>query len=133
VKPQRNSSTVLCVNFSRRHLIAAAGSAVLLAACGEDSKSGSATTLGNATPSDGTGAPDGGWAIVQRFPGHPLFVPGEESRLVVSLADKTRMLDNGPATLSGWIEDFNGTRITDITGIRRSKGIPTPYWEVRAP
>lgn len=132
MKPACNRSTVLCVIFSRRHLIAAAGSAVILAACGEDSKSGSATTLGTDVHTDGTGAPEGGWAIVQRFPGHPLFVPGEESRFAISLADDTRMLDNGPETLTGWIEDFNGTRITDIIGIRRSAGIPTPYWEVRA-
>ncbi|MGB8859654.1 MAG: hypothetical protein WCC60_10380 [Ilumatobacteraceae bacterium] len=119
------------MNFSRRQLLAAAGSAALLAACGEDSKSGASTTLGNAAPTDGTGAPAGGWAIVQRFPNHPLFTPGEV-RLPISLADQTRMLDNGPAKLTGWIEDFNGTRITDITGIRRGEGLPTPYWEVRA-
>jgi len=44
------------------------------------------------------------------------------------------MLDNGPATLAGWVEtdDDARTRITDVTGIRRREGISTPYWEMRA-
>lgn len=69
--------------------------------------------------------------MVQRFPNHPLFTPGE-ARLPVSLADTSRMLDNGPAELKGWVEDFEGTRIADVVGIRRNDGIETPYWEVRA-
>jgi hypothetical protein len=131
MKAARNSSTVRHVNFSRRHLLAAAGSAALLAACGND-RTGSGVSAGaGTTPSDGTAPPSGGWTIVQRFPNHPVFTAGDV-RLPISLADQTRMLDNGPATITGWIEDFNGTRITDITGIRRRDGLPTPYWEVRA-
>lgn len=105
----------------------------MLAACGDDAKTSSSATQPDteATPSDGTGALKGGWAVVQRFPNHPLFTPGDV-RLPVSLADETRMLDNGPATITGWIENFNGVRVADVTGIRRRDGIPTPYWEVRA-
>lgn len=124
------------MNFSRRHFLAAAGGAVALAACGnsDDSTDTNApatdATTGGA-PSDGTSAPDGGWVIVQRFPNHPLFTPGE-ARLPVSLADEDRLLDNGPDELPGWIEDFEGTRVADIVGKKRVDGIATPYWEVRA-
>ena len=102
------------VDFSRRQVITAAGSAVLLAACGDNAET---------KP----------WILVQRFPSEPLLTPGDV-RLPISLADDTRMLDNGPATLTGWVEtdDDARLRITDVTGIRRHDGIPTPYWEVRA-
>ena len=135
------------VKISRRGLLVAASSAAALAACGNDSKnagtgSTDAPTTNDAngandtngahdTTTDGTGAPSGGWAVVQRFPNYPLFTPGE-ARLPVSLADATRLLDNGPAEMKGWVEDFEGTRVAEIVGIRRSDGIPTPYWEVRA-
>lgn len=135
MKPLCNSSTVLDVNFSRRHFLVAAGSVVVLAACGEESENSDPTDTSTggtiAPPTDGTGAPQGGWALVQRFPNHPLFIPGE-ARLPVSLGEQTRLLDNGPAALTGWIEDFSGTRVAEVTGIRRNDGIPTPYWEVRA-
>ena len=101
----------------------------MLAACGGDSESSSTDSIA-AGPTDGTAAPEGGWAVVQRFPNHPLFIPGDV-RLPVSLADADRMLDNGPATMTGWVEDFNGNRVADVTGIRRGDGLPTPYWEVR--
>ncbi|MDP2290858.1 MAG: twin-arginine translocation signal domain-containing protein [Actinomycetota bacterium] len=102
------------MNFSRRHFLAAAGGAVALAACGNSDDS-----------------TEGGWVIVQRFPNHPLFTPGE-TRLPISLADGERLLDNGPDELPGWIEDFTGTKVADIVGRKRKDGIPTPYWEVRA-
>ena len=121
------------MNITRRQVLAAAGSAALFAACGSDSNASdsSASTGTDAAASDPTTPPEGGWALVQRFPNHPLFTPGDV-RLPVSLADADRMLDNGPATITGWIEDFNGTRVTDVVGTRRSDGLPTPYWEVRA-
>ena len=121
------------VNFSRRQVITAAGSAVLLAACGDNAESKGSGTAAGSPSTDPIVAPGGGWILVQRFPSEPLMTPGEV-RLPVSLADDTRMLDNGPATLPGWIEtdDDARTRVTDITGIRRRDGISTPYWEVRA-
>ncbi len=121
------------VNFSRRQVITAAGSAVLLAACGDNAETKGSSTAGGTSPGDAVAAPEGGWILVQRFPTEPLMVPGDV-RLPVSLADDTRMLDNGPATLTGWVEtdDDARTRITNVTGIRRQEGIPTPYWEVRA-
>ena len=68
---------------------------------------------------------------MQRFPNMPLFTPGEV-RLPVSLAEQSKMLEDGPATISGWIQGFDGVRVADVTGIRRMDGIDTPYWEVRA-
>ncbi len=112
-------------NFTRRGLFAAAGGALILAACGEEDG-------GNASGGDGTGdTPTGPFAVVQRFPNHPLFTPGEV-RLPVSLADQAGNLSDGPEALTGWIEDLNGNRIVDITAPRRAVGIEVPYWEVRA-
>jgi hypothetical protein len=120
------------VEFSRRHLIVAAGSVAVLAACGDEANnSGNEPNSTAATTSDGTGPPEGGWALVQRFPNYPLFTPGEV-RLPVSLAQQTRLLDDGPAEIKAWLEDFEGTRVADVVAIRRNDGIPTPYWEVRA-
>ncbi len=93
-------------------MLAATGGALVLAACGDDSKS----------------PPFG---VVQRFPSEPLFTPGEV-RLPVSLVDQASNLSDGPATLTGWIEHFEGDRVTDITAPRRAVGIEIPYWEVRA-
>ena len=115
----------------------------MLAACGSDDSNDSSndsggtdptfsdTTTEGGDPSDPIEPPEGGWALVQRFPNHPLFTPGE-ARLPISLANEARMLDNGPETLTGWIEDFQGTTAAEFTAARRIDGIPTPYWEVRA-
>ena len=121
------------MDFSRRQVITAAGSVVVLAACGNDAETKGSTAVGGTSPGDPVDAPEGGWILVQRFPSEPLLTPGNV-RLPISLADDTRMLDDGPATLVGWVEtdDDDRTRITDVTGIRRIDGIPTPYWEVRA-
>jgi hypothetical protein len=137
---------VAYVIFSRRTLLAAAGSAAVLAACGENDADNGTVGTGNDTdngtdptfsdttggaPSDPIDPPEGGWALVQRFPNHPLFTPGE-ARLPISLANESRMLDNGPETLRGWIEDFQGNRAAEFTAPRHVDGLPTPYWEVRA-
>lgn len=107
--------------FTRRRLLVATGGALVLAACGDDSSRGSA---------NGIAVPEG-FFVVQRFPNHPLFTPGDV-RLPVSIANADSNLVDGSATLDGWIEDFNGDRVTDIVGVRRAVGIEIPYWEVRA-
>ena len=84
----------------------------MLAACSDDKKP---STFG----------------VVQRFPSEPLFTPGAV-RLPVSLIDQESNLSDGPATLTGWIEHFDGERVTDVTAPRRGVGIEIPYWEVRA-
>jgi hypothetical protein len=42
------------------------------------------------------------------------------------------MMSSGPATFTGWIEDFNHVKITDVVAKRRDQGVSVPYWEVRA-
>jgi len=130
---------LVAVTFSRRHFLAAAGSAAALAACGSDSpKSGGNTPASTGASGTDTPVPSGpidaplpdNFAVVQRFPA-PLFVPGEV-RLPVSIADNDKMVSGGPATINGWIEDFNKVKIGDVVGIRRADGIATPYWEFRA-
>jgi len=111
-------------------LLAATGGALVIAACGNDSKGAATDSSVTGNPSEGIPAPDG-FFVVQRFPNHPLFTPGEV-RLPVSIADADSNLVDGPATLTGWIEDFAGERVADITAIRRAVGIETTYWEVRA-
>ena len=106
----------------------------MLAACGDDeaksTDSTGPTDTSGGTSGDGVAAPDS-FAVVQRFPNHPLFTPGDV-RLPVSLADTAGNLSDGPATLTGWIEDFEGNRVADIVAKRRGDGIVVPYWEVRA-
>jgi len=116
--------------FSRRGLLAATGGALILAACGDDSTASSKTSGSTSANAGGVEAPDS-FAVVQRFPNHPLFTPGDV-RLPVSLANAAGNLSDGPATLKGWIEDFDGKRIADIAATRRAVGIDVPYWEVRA-
>ena len=116
--------------WTRRGLFAATGSALVLAACSKDSTKSSDTSGPTGDAAGGVAAPDS-FVVVQRFPNHPLFTPGDV-RLPVSLADTAANLGDGPATLTGWIEDFDGKRIVDITAPRRAVGIVVPYWEVRA-
>jgi len=94
------------------------------AACGDEAaKSSTESTAKPATP------PTTKFSVVQRFPNYPLLTPGE-LRLPISLATEGTLGD-GPDTLTGWIEDFDGARVVDITAPRRAVGIETPYWEVR--
>ena len=100
--------------LTRRQLLAVTGGALVLAACGDNSDS-------KAKP----------FGVVQRFPSEPLFTPGDV-RLPISLIDQAGNLGDGPTTLTGWIEHFQGERVADITAARRAVGIEIPYWEVRA-
>lgn len=124
------------MNPTRRQLILAAasamGGATLLAACNSD-KGAKSTATDNTAPSDGT-VLDKGFFLVQRFPSQPLFIPGEESRLPVSIprGDTGALRNDGPAEINGWIEDFNAVKITDFVAKRRNDGIAAAYWEVRA-
>ncbi len=119
-------------NLTRRQLLVATGGALALAACDSGSKSATPTTsagTANTTTDVGVAAPES-FQVVQRFPNEPL-TPGE-LRLPVSLADQdSNLVADGPATLTGWIEDFNGERVADIVAKRRNVGIAIAYWEVR--
>ena len=92
---------------------AAAGGAALLAACSDDSSSSPPTNPGDtavpALRADSTELPKA-FAMVQRFPNHPLFIPGQEARLPISIMKVASndqnggLRDNGPETIEGWIE-----------------------------
>jgi hypothetical protein len=110
---------------TRRELLVAAGGAVLLAACGGNSSKGTGAT------SDGGGTLPPHFAVVQRFPSSGLFVPGAV-RLPVSISDGSNVVGTGPATVSGWVEDFKKNKVADVTGKLRDQGVSMPYWEVRA-
>jgi hypothetical protein len=122
---------------SRRTFLLGAGGLVLLAACGSDSAGGGAPS----TAGDGSGtttagaAPDGtaptSFNVVQRFPNDPLFTPGAV-RLPVSLSDGQNLATSGPATINGWIETEDGTKVTDVVATFRADGIAVPYYEIRA-
>ncbi|MEI8241528.1 MAG: twin-arginine translocation signal domain-containing protein, partial [Actinomycetota bacterium] len=121
---------------------ATAGGTALLAACAADSPSTSPPTNPGDTAvpaqrSDGTDLPKA-FALVQRFPNHPLFIPGQEERLPVSIMKVASndqnggLRDNGPETIEGWIEDFNKVKITDVVAARHFDGITNAYWVARA-
>ncbi|MEQ1874787.1 MAG: hypothetical protein ABL953_13815 [Ilumatobacteraceae bacterium] len=102
----------LLIKMSRRHFLAASGGALALAACADSN------------------VPDG-FLVVQRFPNHPLYTPGDV-RLPISLADPRGNLIDGDDSIEGWIEDVGGERFAEFTAKRRGNGIEVPYWEVRA-
>ena len=120
---------------------AAAGGAALLAACSDDSSSSPPTNPGDtavpALRADSTELPKA-FAMVQRFPNHPLFIPGQEARLPISIMKVASndqnggLRDNGPETIEGWIEDFNKVKITDVVATRHFDGITNAYWVARA-
>lgn len=117
--------------LTRRGLLAATGGALVLAACGDDSTQSSSSDPESSDLESAPTTTPGPFIVVQRFPNFPLFTPGEV-RLPISLADQAGNLGDGPATLTGWIEDFDAQRIADIAAPRRAAGIEIPYWEVRA-
>ncbi len=114
---------------TRREFLAAATGVALLTACGTASDG---TTKGTTTTPAGTSdSLPAGFEIVQRFSNGALFTPGD-IRLPISISDGQNLVTTGPATVSGWIEDFNQQKVTDVTAVLRNVGIVVPYWEVRA-
>jgi hypothetical protein len=128
---------------TRRDFLLAAGSVVLLAACGnDDDTNGGDNTPGSTDPSGtgstgadtttpGTGSAPAGFAIVQRFPNSPTFTPGE-ARLPVSLSDGESLATTGPDQIRGQIQLEDGTPVTDVVAVLRNTEIEVPYWEIRA-
>lgn len=112
----------------------------MLAACSDDNKSSSSGNPGGtAVPAEraDSDALTAGFGMVQRFP-NDIFLPGQEARLPFSIlrnaADTQNggLRDNGPATIEGWIEDFNKEKIADVVATRHFDGITTAYWVARA-
>src|SRR4051812_3789671 len=117
--------TLAPMSISRRHLLAGAGALFALAACGDDSSSGSSgSTSGDSEPDPGTA----GFTIAQRYPTNT-FVPGIV-RLPISLANKQSLLTTGPAELKGRVLDSNDKQIATVSASIHSKDIVIPYWPV---
>lgn len=125
---------------TRRDFLLAAGSVVLLVACGNDDNPGNpgggATTGSSPSPggtdtTPGTGSAPSGFAVVQRFPNSPTFTPGEV-RLPISLSDGQNLATTGPDQIKGQIQKDDGTVVTDVVAVLRNVEIAVPYWEIRA-
>jgi len=108
------------MSISRRNLLAGAGALLAVAACGDDSSSGSA----GSEPDPGTT----GFTIAQRYPANT-FVPGSV-RLPISIANKQNLLTTGPAVLDGRVLDSNNQQIATVSAPIHSKDIVIPYWPV---
>jgi hypothetical protein len=106
--------------ISRRHLIAGAGAMLVVAGCGDNSKSSS----GGTEPDPGTT----GFTIAQRYPSDT-FVPGKV-RLPVSIANKQSLLTTGPAVLNGRVLDSADKQIANVSAPIHSTDIVIPYWPI---
>lgn len=119
---------------TRRTFLAAAGSAAVLAACGETRSSSGTTAAANtsgSTPASAGGATPASFSVVQRFPSTGLFTPGEV-RLPVSITGDGALATDGPAELAGWVQSYvDASKVTEFVGVRRNDGLDVPYWEIR--
>ena len=108
------------MSISRRHLIAGAGTLLVVAACGDKSSSSSGVT----EPDPGTT----GFTIAQRYPSDT-FVPGKV-RLPISIANKQSLLTTGPAVLNGRVLDSTDKQIATVSAPIHSTDIVIPYWPI---
>ena len=111
------------MSISRRHLLAGASALVVVAACGDKSRSSSANSTGT-EPDPGTT----GFTIAQRYPTNT-FVPGKV-RLPISIANKQNLLTTGPAMLSGRVLDSNDKQIAIVSAPIHSTNMVIPYWPI---
>jgi hypothetical protein len=119
------------MSISRRHLIAGAGALIVVAACGDDSKSSPGGSTSDTAPANGGTAADPGttgFTIAQRYPTNT-FVPGKV-RLPISIADKQSLLTTGPAVLNGRVLDSNDKQIATVSAPIHATGIVIPYWPI---
>ena len=118
------------MSISRRHLIAGAGSLLVVAACGDNSKSGAGSSSGSSSGSSGTEPDPGttGFTIAQRYPTNT-FVPGKV-RLPISIANKQSLLTTGPAVLNGRVLDSTDKQIATVSAPIHSTGVVIPYWPI---
>ena len=111
------------MSISRRHLIAGAGSLLVVAACGDKSASSSGSSAGTEPDPATTG-----FTIAQRYPTNT-FVPGKV-RLPISIANKKSLLTTGPAVLNGRVLDSNDKQIATVSAPIHSKNMVIPYWPI---
>ncbi|MEP7203973.1 MAG: hypothetical protein ABI894_15290 [Ilumatobacteraceae bacterium] len=97
------------MSMTRRRLLAGAGAALVVAACGGGSKP---------------------FAIAQRYPSDT-FVPGKV-RLPISLAKTNQgaLLTTGPAVLKGRVLDSNNTEIATVSAPIHATDLVIPYWAI---
>ncbi|MBK5332340.1 MAG: hypothetical protein JJD93_10235 [Ilumatobacteraceae bacterium] len=107
------------MSISRRHLIAGAGSLLVVAACGDNSGASSGSEPDPATT---------GFTIAQRYPSNT-FVPGKV-RLPISIASKQSMLTTGPAVLNGRVLDSADKQIATVSAPIHSTDMVIPYWPI---
>jgi hypothetical protein len=110
--------------MSRRQLIVGAGALAFVAACGDDSSSGSSATT---EPDPGTT----GFTIAQRYPSDT-FVPGAV-RLPISLASQGSLLaadDGVPDVVNGRVLDAADQQILSVSAPIHSKDLVIPYWAI---
>ncbi|MEP7113585.1 MAG: hypothetical protein ABI862_09995 [Ilumatobacteraceae bacterium] len=115
------------MSISRRHLLASAGALLVVAACGDDSSSGSEDSHDSTA---GTDADPGtaGFTIAQRYPADT-FVPGNV-RLPISIANKQSLLTTGPAVLNGQVLDRASKQIATVTAPIHATDLVIPYWAI---
>jgi len=113
--------------LSRRGFLIDAAATGILAACGSDDASTSATLQEIVDPPDAPGT----YTLVQRFPQN-VQEPGS-IRLAMSLGTATgALVQDGPDTLGAQVTDIDGKPLGDrITAIRRDVP-PGPYYDFRA-
>jgi hypothetical protein len=108
------------MSMSRRHFFAGAGTLLVVAACGDDSSSGSSVE-----PDPGTT----GFTIAQRYPGDAL-VPGTV-RLPISLANQGTLLSKDvPAVVNGRVLDANDQQIATVSAPIHATDLVIPYWAI---
>jgi hypothetical protein len=115
------------MSMSRRNLLAAGASMLVVAACGDNSSPKSGQSAGNSAgpgPTDDPGST--GFILTARYPQDSL-VPGTV-RLPISLADKGTLLTTGPATLNGRVLDSNNKQIATVSANIHATDIVIPYW-----
>jgi hypothetical protein len=105
------------MSVSRRQLLAGAGAVVVLAACGDGSKSASGDNVDPGVK---------GFSVLSRAP-NGTIIPGKV-RLPVSLGSKGSLLQKGPATLNGRLLDANDQQLMTVSAGIRSKDMVIPYW-----
>ncbi|MGD9793376.1 MAG: twin-arginine translocation signal domain-containing protein [Acidimicrobiia bacterium] len=121
--------------LSRRTFLAASTSAVVLAACGNDSGGGSATANTSAGGTiDLDNVKPGKYDIGSRFaPGtHVSGVPNQRIPVVLINTSDQSAVSKGPDTFTAQLSLAGEAKGAPITFTRRQEGIPAPYWVASA-
>jgi hypothetical protein len=117
------------MSMSRRHFFAGAGALFVVAACGDDSSSGTSGSSGGSSGSIGPDPGTTGFTIAQRYPSDT-FVPGK-IRLPISLADQGSLLSKDvPAVVNGRVLDASNQQILTVSAPIHATDLVIPYWAI---